>query len=113
MSISQRWELAKHKNLCFRCLDDSHTGVACPRSRTCGINECSKTHNRLLHRDYDKSQGYRASARTQQSNTKARERRERENKPSINLENTESSSEQVTEVDSSTGHNLEAYPSME
>ena len=51
MSISQRWQLAKDKKLCFRCLGDSHAGNQCRRSQVCGINRCQKTHHRLLHKD--------------------------------------------------------------
>lgn len=51
MSISQRWDLAKNKKLCFRCLGDTHSGIHCRRTQVCGINRCVKNHHRLLHRD--------------------------------------------------------------
>ena len=49
MPVSSRWEIAKEKRLCFRCLGYGHSGQECRRSRTCGIDNCKATHNRLLH----------------------------------------------------------------
>ena len=46
-----RWEPAKSLKLCYRCLGGDHRGLACVRSRMCGINSSKNTHNRLLHRD--------------------------------------------------------------
>ena len=51
MSPPARWEAAKSLKLCYRCLGGDHNGETCVRSRICGINNCKKTHNRLLHRD--------------------------------------------------------------
>ena len=45
-----RWERAKQAGLCFRCLGSGHTGTACRNTRPCGINGCTRTHHRLLHR---------------------------------------------------------------
>ncbi|KAL4238005.1 hypothetical protein ACF0H5_002716 [Mactra antiquata] len=45
----QRWEKAKQLNLCFRCLGSGHTGSKCNKMKQCGINDCKKNHNRLLH----------------------------------------------------------------
>ena len=55
-TLHQRWDLAKEKKLCFRCLSDNHRGIDCPRSRPCGINKCTKSHNRLLHQTTHKTQ---------------------------------------------------------
>eukprot|EP00795_Rhopilema_esculentum_P003688 gene3688-14951_t len=49
MDIRQRWNVAKHFKLCFRCLGDDHSGSKCTRSRVCGIRGCQETHNKLLH----------------------------------------------------------------
>ena len=51
LGVNQRWELAKTKNMCFRCLGLNHRGGACYRSKECGINRCKKNHHRLLHQD--------------------------------------------------------------
>ena len=47
---SERWDIAKRSQLCFRCLADGHSGKSCPRSRQCGLNGCEELHHRLLHR---------------------------------------------------------------
>ena len=49
MNIQQRWDCAKIKNLCYRCLGDNHRGRDCTRSRVCGLSGCKYNHNRLLH----------------------------------------------------------------
>ena len=49
LDVSQRWQVAKDNKLCFRCLGDSHLGTACSRSRECGVDNCCKSHHRLLH----------------------------------------------------------------
>ena len=51
MSPPARRETAKSLKLCYRCLGGDHNGETCVRSRVCGISNCKKTHNRLLHRD--------------------------------------------------------------
>ena len=51
MSVSSRWETAKRLKLCYRCLNDNHMGQDCTRSRVCGLNGCTETHSRLLHRN--------------------------------------------------------------
>ena len=51
MSPPARLEAAKSLKLCYRCLGEDHNGETCVRSRSCGINNCKNTHNRLLHRD--------------------------------------------------------------
>jgi len=51
LGVADRWQLAKDKKLCFRCLASSHRGQDCSRSRPCGVNGCTQVHNRLLHRN--------------------------------------------------------------
>ena len=48
-SISDKWDIAKRCQLCFRCLAEGHPGRKCPRSRQCGQNGCKALHHRLLH----------------------------------------------------------------
>ena len=47
--VSERWEIAKDKRLCFRCLGSDHEGRACTRVRPCSINGCKRNHHHLLH----------------------------------------------------------------
>ncbi|XP_065196475.1 uncharacterized protein LOC135827967 [Sycon ciliatum] len=49
-TMDERWDLAKEKRLCYRCLGSGHCGAQCPRTRQCGVDKCSDTHNWLLHR---------------------------------------------------------------
>ena len=53
LDVSARWQLAKEKKLCFRCLGTSHMGQSCSRSRTCGLGGCVQVHHRLLHTNRD------------------------------------------------------------
>ena len=48
-SISDKWDIAKRCQLCFRCLAEEHSGRKCPRSYQCGQNGCKALHHRLLH----------------------------------------------------------------
>ena len=50
MTVQKRWEKARSLKLCFRCLGHGHSGNNCSRSRPCGVQGCTETHNRLLHR---------------------------------------------------------------
>lgn len=47
--VTERWDIAKEKGLCFRCLDLGHRGPNCQKTESCGINDCSKTHHHTLH----------------------------------------------------------------
>ncbi|CAB4004316.1 Hypothetical predicted protein, partial [Paramuricea clavata] len=49
-SVEQRWNFAKEKQLCFRCLSNDHRGKDCRRSQPCKVNGCQLNHHRLLHR---------------------------------------------------------------
>ncbi|CAK1596115.1 unnamed protein product [Parnassius mnemosyne] len=46
--IDKRWQLAKQRNLCFRCLRYRSQTHRCKTTK-CGIKGCNATHNRLLH----------------------------------------------------------------
>ncbi len=48
-TTEQRWQLAKKKKLCFRCLAGKHQGKNCMSSKICGVGTCEKTHHPLLH----------------------------------------------------------------
>ena len=51
MNNDQRWNVAREKNLCFRCLCGRHKrGMTCANERLCGIDGCSKNHHRHLHK---------------------------------------------------------------
>ena len=49
LAIEARWNVAKEKHLCFRCLGSDHQGKLCSRSKTCGIDGCKRNHHTLLH----------------------------------------------------------------
>ena len=51
MTIQDRWDTAKKLKLCYHCLGNDHSGQMCIRSRPCGVNNCKRNHNRLLHND--------------------------------------------------------------
>ena len=42
--ISERWNIVKRFQLCYRCLAEGHNGKSCPRTRRCGKNGCHKVH---------------------------------------------------------------------
>ena len=47
--VDDRWQFAKERKLCFRCLASDHRGKDRRKSRTCGIDGCPRNHHRLLH----------------------------------------------------------------
>ena len=49
LTVPNRWDVAKQKGLCFRCLGTNHLGRSCTKGRQCGIDGCTLQHNRLLH----------------------------------------------------------------
>ena len=51
MTVAERWEVARQKRLCFRCIQVNHKGKDCSSTRVCGTQGCRKTHNPYLHRD--------------------------------------------------------------
>lgn len=50
MDVDQRWEWAKKEKICFQCLNSKHRRFKCTQSK-CGVNECTKNHHRLLHKE--------------------------------------------------------------
>ena len=50
LNVTDRWNIAKQFQLCFRCLPDGHHGKSCPRSRQCDQNDCQELHHRLFHK---------------------------------------------------------------
>jgi hypothetical protein len=49
MTVSQRWDLAREKKACYRCLQSSHQGRNCSQNRKCGLDGCEYNHHRDLH----------------------------------------------------------------
>ena len=49
LGVDKRWDVAKDKRLCFRCLASNHEGRDCTRARSCDINGCRRNHHYLLH----------------------------------------------------------------
>ena len=49
MKTQDRYDVAKEKRLCFAYLSDNHAAEECPGKNKCGIDNCEKTHNRLLN----------------------------------------------------------------
>ena len=47
--VSERWNIAKRFQLCYRCLAEGHEGKSCRKTRRCGKDGCHKKHHRLLH----------------------------------------------------------------
>ena len=47
--VDDRWQFAKERKLCFRCLATDHRGKDCRKARICGIEGCPRNHHRLLH----------------------------------------------------------------
>ena len=47
--VDDRWQFAKERKLCFRCLATDHRGKDCRKARRCGIEGCPRNHHRLLH----------------------------------------------------------------
>ncbi|XP_044164891.1 uncharacterized protein LOC114973744 [Acropora millepora] len=47
--VDDRWQIAKERKLCFRCLASDHRGKDCTKARKCGRDGCTRNHHRLLH----------------------------------------------------------------
>ena len=54
-SANETYETLKKLKLCFCCLN-SHMIKNCTSERLCGVNGCTKKHNRMLHVDFKKSE---------------------------------------------------------
>ena len=52
MSVPDRYNVAKKHKLCFGCLRTNCSIASC-QIKECGINGCTKKHNRLLHYEGD------------------------------------------------------------
>ena len=48
-TTQKRWNLAKKRVLCFRCLGSDHLGRNCSRDNGCSFEGCGKRHHSLLH----------------------------------------------------------------
>lgn len=49
LGVKERWDVAKEKKLCFRCLASGHEGRFCPKARPCPVGGCKRSHHHLLH----------------------------------------------------------------
>ena len=56
ISVQNRWKLIKRLNLCYGCLGKNHVLQNCKKAKKCGVNNCSKLHNYLLHKSDNKIQ---------------------------------------------------------
>ena len=81
--ISERWNIAKRFQLCYRCLAKGHNGKSCPRTRRCGKNGCHKVHHKLLHlhQETERSAGFEAKLNTGPCNTDLQHRHQRQEAP--------------------------------
>ena len=53
--VNERYETLEKYKLCFCCLN-SHLMKDCKSDRVCGVNGCTKKHNKLLHSDSSKTE---------------------------------------------------------
>ena len=53
--VNERYETMKKYKHCFCCLN-SHLMKDCKSDRVCGVNGCTKKHNKLLHSDTPKTE---------------------------------------------------------
>ena len=58
LSTDERWQLAKKKSLCFRCLQSGHGSRSCKMKTKCGVHDCSRFLHLLLHRATESSVEY-------------------------------------------------------
>lgn len=49
LTINERWNLVKRNNLCSSCFRPHHNAKDCKTKLPCGIDNCTKFHNRFLH----------------------------------------------------------------
>ena len=49
LDVQERWNVAKSRRLCFRCLGSFHQGRVCSQSKPCNVNRCTKNYHNLLH----------------------------------------------------------------
>ena len=60
LQVTDRWNVAKKLNLCYRCLEKSHHGLDCLHTKKCGVNRCRLTHHELLHNEEKRKNRKRA-----------------------------------------------------
>lgn len=49
LDIDEKWKFVTSKKLCFYCLKPSHNIYSCRVKQKCGIENCQKFHNNILH----------------------------------------------------------------
>ncbi|XP_044761992.1 uncharacterized protein LOC123319195 [Coccinella septempunctata] len=49
--VETRWETVTRRKLCFSCLKNNHQTMKCRSKRQCGIDNCKRSHHKLLHKD--------------------------------------------------------------
>ena len=49
MDINNKWNAVKKEKLCFCCLGDDYYSKDSKRRRKCGVQDCDKSHHKLLH----------------------------------------------------------------
>ena len=59
MSVNDRYVAVRKERLCYGCLGKGHAIKDC-KVHPCGINECTKRHNRLLHSESQMDEGSHA-----------------------------------------------------
>ncbi|KRY15239.1 hypothetical protein T12_9011 [Trichinella patagoniensis] len=47
--LSGRRDMARIKEVCFRCLETGHMAKGCREGRPCGVDGCRQLHHKLLH----------------------------------------------------------------
>lgn len=70
METDSRWDTAKSKRLCFRCLRYRNKTHHC-RAQPCGVNGCKYTHNKLLHQDKKSEQAEKTENTENESKTES------------------------------------------
>ena len=70
-TVNERYETLKKLKVCFCCLN-SHLIKDCKSERVCGVNGCTKKHNRLLHSDAQKIDKVTTDKKTEDSAPQSR-----------------------------------------
>lgn len=50
LSVNDKWTFVKSNKLCFSCLMPFHIVAQCNKKRKCGIDNCIRPHNKILHK---------------------------------------------------------------
>ena len=82
--VSERWNIAKRIQFCYRCLVEGHHRKSCPRTGQCGKNGCHKVHHRLLHlhQETSRSADYKSKSNTRPCSTVLQHEHQRSEAPS-------------------------------